>query len=117
METTKLVLWTLFALSCISSVVSWFIYLPIFLRQLQNRDPALYAATGSQTFPSSSTAFLLCGFFLRKSCAASADPIVRYHGAILRWTFAWAFIVAFGTISVGLLAETSGLWVYNPPAP
>ncbi len=116
MESTKAVFWTVFSLSCISFFFSWFIFMPIFLRLMKSRDPALYAAAGSQTFPSSSDAFPLCRFFLRKSCATSADPAVRFYGAILRCTFAWAFIIAGGTIIVGTLAAL-GVWTYGSPAP
>jgi hypothetical protein len=108
METIKAVFWTAFSLSCISCFFSWFVYIPIFLRLMKARDPTLYSAAGSQTFPSSSDAFLLYRFFLRKAFATSADAAVRFNGAILHWTFGWAFIIALGTISVGMLAEAWG---------
>ena len=99
-ETSKLLLGVPLTACCVTTLFSWWVYIPYYRRLLHRLDPAEHQRTGGWTFFSSSGALDVCIYFLKREYLRSDDKRIRRHGRILRWTFSIPLVL----LVVGLVA-------------
>ncbi|GFE80218.1 hypothetical protein GCM10011487_22180 [Steroidobacter agaridevorans] len=78
---------------CISFLLSWFIYVPLFMRLLRRSSEEEFMGMGSHYFFFGKIIASAYLYFLLKHYRRSADADVRFHGEILTVTFAYAPII------------------------
>lgn len=89
----------------VSGLLSWFIYVPIYLAILRRKAPHLYATLGGIPFLGGRQLFYLAIFLFKGDYRASGDATVCRHSRILAATLYGGFAVAISGTSLGYLTE------------
>jgi hypothetical protein len=96
----------LLALCAVSVCLSWFFYLPIFLRKLRASNPQDFRHLGGMLWIPSLRAPEMVAYLLKRQYLQCDDKSLRRHGAILRWTFAIACVTSVVLGAMFFLLET-----------
>lgn len=85
-------------------MLSWLVYVPIYLVILRRRSRTLYERLGGRPFLGAHDLFTLMIFLWRREYLATDDPTVSRHSRILAVTL-------FGGLAVGIASPTLGYWL------
>ena len=105
-EINRLLLGPLFGAVCVLLVFSALIHVPYFRWLLRRRDPSEYRSTGGWIFFNSFEALSASGYFLKRKYLRCEDKQIRWHGSVLRWTFAIPLVVSAIVLPLMLIMET-----------
>jgi hypothetical protein len=84
------------------TMASLLFYVPWFRSLMKARDPVEFERTGTWVFPPPSQALNLCLYLLRREYRRCLDPVIRRHGALLRWTYSFPLFLATFTLLLSL---------------